>query len=59
MMISCMLPHPVPASPIKGEVPPCGWRRIVPQEWSGQLPLDGGGLGRGWSFVLDIEANCP
>jgi hypothetical protein len=35
--------HPLPASPIKGEVPPCGCGGMVPKGWSAHLPLDGGG----------------
>jgi hypothetical protein len=42
------LPHPLPASPIKGEVPSRGLDCIEPQEWSETSPLMGevGGGGR-------------
>jgi hypothetical protein len=35
--------HPLLASPIKGEVPPCGCGGMVPNELSAHLRLDGRG----------------
>jgi hypothetical protein len=35
--------HPLPTSPVEGEVPLRAWRSIVPVTPAGHLPLDGGG----------------
>jgi len=50
-MVWFELPHPLPTSPIKGEVPFRGWDCIEPQEWSETSPSDGGGR-RGWGRAL-------
>jgi polar amino acid transport system substrate-binding protein len=50
-MVSFALPHPLPASPIKGEVPFCGSACIEPQEWRETSPSEGGGR-RGWGSML-------
>ncbi len=39
--MTCKRPHPLPASPIKGEVQFSGWGSIVPHEWSETSPLMG------------------
>ena len=50
-MVRFALPHPLPTSPIKGEVPFSGRCRIVSQEWRETSPSDGGGR-RGWGHTL-------
>ncbi|GLQ10849.1 hypothetical protein GCM10007913_27810 [Devosia yakushimensis] len=42
-------PHPLPTSPIKGEVPLCGWDVMLRKTPSSTLPLVGRvGEGDGW-----------
>ena len=61
-MIPHALPHPLPASPIKGEVPSGGGSSIVPFgsilpfEWSETSPSDGGGR-RGWGHEFGIKVD--
>ncbi|UJW85636.1 L-glutamate gamma-semialdehyde dehydrogenase [Devosia sp. SL43] len=43
--------HPLPSSPIKGEVPLGGWDSIDGKEWRETSPSDGGGR-RGWGPTL-------
>ena len=42
-------PHPLPTSPVEGEVPRGGWGDILPETRYGTLPLAGRvGEGDGW-----------
>ena len=55
-MISHAVPHPLPASPIKGEVPSGGLNDIVPLEWSETSRSDGGGRRR-WGHEFGIKVD--
>jgi hypothetical protein len=48
MRVPCLWPHPLPASPIKGEVPLHSFGSIQPQPPAHTSPLMGE-AGRGWS----------
>ncbi len=50
-MVLRVLPHPLPTSPIEGEVPFSVRHTIRHNEWSETSPSDGGGR-RGWSRAL-------
>jgi hypothetical protein len=50
--------HPLPASPIKGEVLSGGCGLIAPQEWRDTSPLMGE-VRRGWSRALEAGTIYP
>lgn len=52
-MVRFVLPHPLPASPIQGEVPFSVGGAIKPNEWSETSPSDGGGRW-GWGRLLGV-----
>ena len=58
MMGLCALPHPLPASPIKGEVLSCGLNAISPHEWRDTSPLMGEAR-RGWSHARRSQGAHP
>ena len=57
-MVLCMWLHPLPTSPIKGEVLCCDFGPIAPHEWSFTSPLMGE-VRRGWFPTLDAERETP